>query len=486
MQYENLERKLEVYLPGIEKTLRIVLAVAIASHFQFPAMLWLLLVDVPSSGKTDLVRLIKDSEISYYLDNLTQNAFISGERVTKTNKVHDLLPLLDKKCFIVKDWTSIFSLDEKMTKKILGDMVNIYDKEFAKFSSARGIIKYESYFSHLGCITPATLNKHTQYLNMIGARFLFHKLPEISKEDEEAGRKRLFGVNNRSEIENSLREQISSYLNFLTKKEWNIKPLDENIQKYLWVGASLISHCRGIIMLQVNTFKNESAEEVKYYSVSECQIEKPWRAGHQLRILAECLAFVVEKETVGIEELEVIKEIVMASMPADRSQALRILQKHNGVITAKELSDDYEKSQRTSRRLLDELVGLKVLQKISGSGSMPNDYKISDEFKDFICLSPGEFLSSYSLRTETTQDSPLIAENEEAKTTNNNNDETNNYWEQYIVKKPVGDLDNDNILALLNFSRDYSHIDEIPEEYRAKFKLQAIELESECKKRGIL
>jgi len=402
--YQSLERKLTIYTPGLEKTLRIVLAVAIAGYFDFPAMLWLLLVDVPSSGKTDLVRLIKDSKLAYYLDNLTQNAFISGERVTETNKVHDLLPLLDKKCFVVKDWTSIFSLDEKMTKKILGDLVNIYDKEFAKFSSARGVIKYTSYFSHLGCVTPATLNKHTQYLNMIGARFLFYNLPEVSRDDEESSRKRIFTMNNRSDIENSLREQICSYLDILSKKEWNIKPLEENVQNYLWIGAKLISHCRGIIILQANTFKNESGEEVKYYDISECQIEKPWRASHQLRIFAECLAFAVEKDAVGLEELEIIKEIVLASMPADRSQALRILKKHNGIITAKELSDDYERSYKTSKRLLDELVGLKVIEKNPGSGSIAADYKIADEFKDFVCLSTSDFLSTYSGRTKTPHD----------------------------------------------------------------------------------
>jgi len=271
--YKKLESKVWILLPGLEKALRLILAVAISAYVRPHVMIWLLLVDVPSSGKTDLVRLIRNSEITYYLDTLTPNAFISGERVTKSNKVFDLLPELNNKCFIVKDWTSIFSMDEKATKKILGDLVNIYDGEFTKFSSARGKISSASYFSHLGCITPATLNKHTQYLNMIGARFLFYKLPEVSKENEELNQKRIFAGENRGDIEKTVQELVNSFLQELLIKEWNVKLLSDDVEKFLKVGSNLISHCRGIVLLQANTFKNESGEEIKYYDVIDSQIE---------------------------------------------------------------------------------------------------------------------------------------------------------------------------------------------------------------------
>lgn len=411
--YKTLEDKIWMLLPGLEKALRLVLAVAISAKFQPHVMLWLLLVDVPSSGKTDLVRLIKDSEIAYYLDNLTPNAFISGERATKTNKVFDLLPELNNKCFIVKDWTSIFSMDEKATKKILGDLVNIYDGEFTKFSSTRGKISSESYFSHLGCITPATLNKHTQYLNMIGARFLFYKLPETSKENDALSQKRIFAGANRTDNEKAIRRYVNSYIQELLKQEWNIKPLSDDVEKFLGVSSNLISHCRGIVLLQANTFKNELGEEIKYYDVIDSQIEKQWRALHQLKVLSECLAFAIGKDEVGIEELEIIKEIVLASMPADRSQALRIIQEHNGTVTAKELSDDSERSNKTARRLLEELTALKVVEKIKGSGQIAADYQIVDEFKDFLCLSTTDFLSIYNRGTETPQDSQVEETNHE-------------------------------------------------------------------------
>ncbi len=81
-------------------------------------------------------------------------------------------------------------------------------------------------------------------------------------------------------------------------------------------------------------------------------------------------------------------------MPADRAQALQILIKKQGLTTAKELSDLLDKSVKTSRRLLDELFNLNVVEKVSHSGTIATDYFVSDKFKDFLVKSTAEFLSS--------------------------------------------------------------------------------------------
>lgn len=414
LTYPEVEEKVKRLLPNSQTALKLVLAVAISSSFPNPLMLWLLLVGVPSSGKTELVRLIKDADTTYYLDNLTQNAFISGERASKDNKVYDLLPLLNKKCLVIKDWTSIFSLDEKMTKKLLGDLVGIYDKEFTKFSSRRGNIGYVSAFSQLGCITPATLNRHTNYMNMVGPRFLCYIMPLSSFEDESQSYDLIFSNQDRSLIEKEARLYVSSYLAQLSQKTPGIKPLSKEVQEYLRIAAKLMSNCRGIALLQAATFKNEGGEEVKYYEVSDVQIEEPWRAIQQLISLAKYLAFVIGKDQVGVSELTTIKEVVLSSMPADRSQALRVLKDQGGSITARGLTESFDRSIKTSRRLLDELVALKVLEKIRGSGTLASDYKIYAHFKDFLLLDPMEFMSHKEDRgTETPPHTPQFGSDEQ-------------------------------------------------------------------------
>jgi len=396
LTYKQVEEKVLKLLPGSQVALKLILAVTASSAYQNPVMVWLLLVGVPSSGKTEMVRLVKEAECSYYLDNLTQNAFVSGERATKSSKVYDLLPLIDKKCLIIKDWTSIFSLDEKMTKKLLGDLVGIYDKEFTKFSSRRGNVSYSSSFSQLGCITPATLNKHTNYMNMVGPRFLCYTMPITNSDNQQSSYDFIFSNRDRSIIEKEARKYVSSYISQIIKNQIQIKDLTPDIKKYLRLAAELMSNCRGIVILQSASFKTEDGDDIKYYEVLDIQVEEPWRAVQQLIVLLKFLTFVVQKQEAEYEELEIIKEIVISSMPADRSQALRMIKKYGGMVTAKQLADLSDKSIKTSRRLLDELYALKVLDKNKGGGAIANDYKISEWFSDFILLDPAEFLSHKS------------------------------------------------------------------------------------------
>ncbi len=391
--FSQLVEDVEAFLPGSSKALKLVLSVAISSHFGSTVMLWLLLVGVPSSGKTDVVRLIKDAPSAFYLDNLTQNAFISSERPTAKQKVYDLLPLLDKKCLIIKDWTAIFSLDEKMTKKLLGDLVGIYDKEFAKFSSRRGNITYSSAFSQLGCITPATLNKHTQYMNMVGPRFLCYTIPNIDLEMETDIFAKIFSGVSRSKQEDELRLKVSTYLEQLKQETFEIKPFSDPVKAFLQKAAKLIACCRGVVVIQSQKMINDEGNSITYYEIQDIQIEQPWRSVQQISSLAKYLTFIARKKEVGFAELEIIKDVVLSSMPANRAEALKSIIKSNGEVTAKVLSDGIDKSVKTSRRLLDELAALKVLNKIKNTANLANDYLIDPYFRDFILLDPAEFMS---------------------------------------------------------------------------------------------
>ncbi len=54
---------------------------------------------------------------------------------------------------------------------------------------------------------------------------------------------------------------------------------------------------------------------------------------------------------VGDEELVIVREVTLSSMPADRAQALRELIKNGGTITASQLSEATSVSGKTSRRV---------------------------------------------------------------------------------------------------------------------------------------
>jgi len=393
LSFSEIADKVEKFLPNTRQVLKIMLAIAHSGYRRNKTMLWMLLVGNPSSGKTELVELISKSPHVFSTDSFTMNAFISGERVKGRQKIHDLLSNLDNKCFVIKDWTTLFTLHREATLKAVGDLVGIYDGTFAKFSPARGNIVYKSNFSHLGCITPATLNKHTQYLNMVGARFVFYMIPELNQEQENKSFETIFSDRKRGRTKNQLTELVTRFLNKLNNSNKRIVEFNQDVQSYLVIASRFIARARGIVILQTSSFKNDEGQTVTYYEPLDIQIEQPWRAVQQLMSLLNYLVLVEEKSEVGSEELQIIKEVTLSSMPANRSRAIRVFQEVHGEITAKQLADGSDKSLKTARRLLDELTHLGILDKEKGLGTIAAAYTLKKDFKDFIVLDPPTYLS---------------------------------------------------------------------------------------------
>lgn len=403
LTFDYVAKEVEKFIPNTTTTLKVALAVATSGTRKNNVMLWMLFVGVPSSGKTEIVELIRNNKDVLSTDVITLNAFVSGERTSKNN---DLLPVLANKCFVIKDWTVIFSLDERACKKIIGDMVAIYDKVFSKHSPKRGTIEYDSEFSHLGCITPATLNKHTNYLNMIGARFLHFTPPDLTEDQMNKSFERIFEEDNdRDEQKRKISVLVSEYLKQLNDAKLDIKPFDKATKNYLKIASQFMSRARGIIILQKSKFKNESGDDVVFYELLDSQIEQPWRAAQQLMVLAKHLAFVSGKNRIGYEELEIIRDVVTSTMPADRAQALQVLRtSNNAEVTAKQMSKAVDKSTKTARRLLQELTYLGICRKDGGAGQTAATYAIADKFRHFICMHPREFLSDKKVENSVVQE----------------------------------------------------------------------------------
>ncbi|MEK7855676.1 MAG: hypothetical protein AAB288_06275, partial [Acidobacteriota bacterium] len=118
---------------------------------------------------------------------MTENAFASGYMPLDGSPPKDLLARLNGKLLLVRDLTTLFSLNEESLKKILGDMTSIFDGEFEKFTATRGLVAYKALFPFVGCITPAILNRHHTYVHQLGSRFMFYRVPIASDEERRRG-----------------------------------------------------------------------------------------------------------------------------------------------------------------------------------------------------------------------------------------------------------------------------------------------------------
>jgi len=325
--------------------------------------LWTVLVGPPSSMKTELVKALNGLPHIYYLDTLTSNPFASGYVPQKGRKAYDLLDELDGKCLVIRDMTTLFSLNEDTVKKLLGELVAIYDQEFAKFSATRGRQSYKARFSLLGCITPAALNNHRRYIDMIGPRFLFIRVPELTAERQVRGFEIAWQSGKRSTLIRNARQLLISYVTQLANAKPTVEPEEIEIQEIINGLAKLVSRGRGVVISHSQSFKGDDGNEKTYYEIEDMQREEPWRALLQLRGMGRCLAAVRGERTVTTRETKALANIALSSMPPNRAEVVtRMFWESDALFTAHDLHERLpHRSQRTIQRLLKELQALELV-----------------------------------------------------------------------------------------------------------------------------
>jgi len=438
-----------------EELVRCVFAVALSTKLNLYPPLWLMLVGVPSSAKTDLVSLLRKLDFVYFIDSFTMNPFASGYKPSgKGEKTYDLLPELDGKCFVCKDYTTIFSLNEETTKKLLGELVSIYDGEFAKFSPTRGYKAYKSSFSHVGCITPAALNRHQKYLNIVGPRFLFYRIPMLSLERKTKGFVIAWNAHSRKELVGQMAERCVTFFNELLAKvptsfEITNIPLRNLLEKL----SLLMARSRSIILLQKDSFTNEDGKQITYFDVVDRQIEEPWRALQQLKGLAVCLALLDGRREVSEDDCAILKSLVISSMPAERAEVLEHF-RANSFITARQLSELTNKSIRTCQRLLKELEGLEVIVADTKAEGVARTYNLHEDFTlikadSAVLIVPSESLS------------------------------------RFLPDKIVKDYTNDELEGVMAYITNTKGDHDIEEKERQYLNKLAVEVEDEGLRRGV-
>jgi hypothetical protein len=341
----------------------VVLAAYISKEIEKRNPIWIMLVGNPSSNKTQLVTLLAKAVDTVMIDVLTTNPFISG--LSNKEKPQDLLPKLNGKCFIVKDYTSFFGRSEETVKQLISDLVSIYDGSFTKHSGARGTIHYQSTFSHVGCVTPMGIGQRQQYMNQVGARFLTVRVSELTDKQ----RAECFDVAWSEDLKERIAaasqaasEYVTALCDGIRKYDVQLQPVSAEIRTQLNLLAELVARARGEVRTRTQKFETEDGEVKTFEEVEEIQKEEPFRALHQLKALCRSLSILRGKEEVTQREFLTAKRVALSSMPVQRAEALAVFQTEPK-FTAKEGSDMLDKNYKTVKRHLDQLVHLGVLRR---------------------------------------------------------------------------------------------------------------------------
>lgn len=383
--------------------IKTILAVFISTFIEKKEPLWLMIVGNPSSNKTTLVDLLEPLNEVYKLDTMTANPFSSGQRAKE--KPQDLLPLLDNKCFIIKEYGTLFGRSDEMVKQLISDLVAIYDGDYSKHSPTRGTVRYKTYFSHLGCVTPMSLSSRQRYMSAVGARFLFLRIEPLNEEEKKSSVQKIWedkvgmGKNEVSELICSFCVQLKEKLLKNEKVTF-----EEDIKQKLNNLASLTACARGIVISDKTSFKNDEGNTSYHYEVTDIQIEEPFRALKQLKKFAKCLALVNGNYAVGDEEIQIVRRIVLSSMPIRRADILKVFE-FGHIFTAPKASKMLDKNYKTVKKNFDELVALKILDSKKGENDNARLYSLKEEFKEIF---PQKRLDNSTIKSLFGEDCTII------------------------------------------------------------------------------
>lgn len=139
--------------------------------------LWMYIVAPPGGLKTEPLLSLMGGKLIEVVESVTAPALISGQGMNGTDP--SLVPKLNGRLLVVKDWTIILGLPEHERKEILSILRGAFDGTCGR-DFGNGIRRsYRSTFGILAAVTPV-VEQYTEELAAVGERFLSWRnwLPE--------------------------------------------------------------------------------------------------------------------------------------------------------------------------------------------------------------------------------------------------------------------------------------------------------------------
>lgn len=350
-----------------EEVIDIVLATALGEHLPGDP-LWLFLIAPPGGCKTELLRSFSNSNFFYHLSNLTPRTFISGFTVGKgkeRKKIEDLLPQLNKKILIFKDFTTILEKSREQRSEIIAQLREIYDGSFSyKCGNLDEVIRYDSRFGLVAGVTPV-VDKYWKVMQQLGERFLKVRWVEDSMKTAERSRE-----NEGKEIQ--MRDEVKDgTMNFMLNQLMGRDPAgrdvprlrvahfdDKKYGKELLDIALFIAICRTPVSIQ--------SYQTEFYHDYIPSPEQPTRLAKQLKKLAKSLALVRHKLEVNEEEIGTLRRIARDTVPQERLAVLEVVHRLQRLTLQgcprKAIIDAINMPDTSIIRVLQQLVMLELIK----------------------------------------------------------------------------------------------------------------------------
>lgn len=364
-----------------DRIIDVILATVVANDLSADPS-WLLVVGPPSNAKTEILRSLDGHQKAHFLSNLTPTTLISGIKPKGKIPEPSLLPRLNDKVLILKDFTTVLSMRNEAQAEILAQLREIYDGSYSKAFGNGKLIEWKGHVGLLGAVTPV-YDRHYSVIGTLGDRFLLYRTPDADG--------RTIGIRAQQMVgqEDAMREEIRDVVHrFLDQFEdlgnLSLKK-NEEINKMLVDLACFVAHGRCPV-------------DRDYHNRNVLYLPQPEgtpRLVKQLMQLGMGLSLIHGKAGFDLEVYEILKKVGRDLLPTARLKILQYLWDEKVIEylkdrrRTKEIADAVNIPVRTAKFILEDMMLVQLLnRKVDGTEERSSyTWQITDDANDFMAHS---------------------------------------------------------------------------------------------------
>ncbi len=353
-----------LYLPNVEP-LYILFGTIFANRLGGDP-LWLFLVGPPGSCKSELLMSLSDAPLTLATTSITPHTLISGANFPGVGDP-SLIPKLNNRVLIVKDFTTILNMNPVGRDEIFGVLRDAYDGKIQKRFGNGVVRNYESKFGIFAGVTPAIESVALLHA-VLGERFLKYRLPQApqASTSKEIIRKALLNLTAEKKMRGDLREIAKRVLSRPVIPE-EVPHVSDSVIDRLTDLAQWVAAMRGVVS------KERYTGQIMFKPVKEVGT----RLAKQLCVLAMGISLFKEEEAVTEPTYKIVAKVARDTAPDRVEEIVRHLYLHarDTYVTVPDVCGWTHFPAQTIRPLLEDLSLLRIVQQ--QSKGMTSAWKLS-------------------------------------------------------------------------------------------------------------
>jgi hypothetical protein len=296
--------------------IRVMLACAVSQDIPGPPI-WLFLVSPPGGAKTETVSSLSQWERTYLTSSLTPHALISGAN-WKGDVDPSLIPRLNGKVMVIKDFTAILSMREMERDEIFGILRDAYDGSCRKVFGTGLERMYTSRFTIIAAVTPRIHDLSATHASL-GERFLKFTMGDNLKhtsEEDIIGRA-IDNIAQTTQMQEELQDVVTAFLTRRIKIQVDKLPdIPPSIKTRIIHLGMFGARMRGTVSR--DKYRNDIV-------TSRPSAEVGSRLGIQLAKLAKSLAVIHQRQAVTEDDFRLVKKVMLDTLPQRTEDIIRHL-----------------------------------------------------------------------------------------------------------------------------------------------------------------